>query len=64
MFYVYQLEYSQTDKEYIIFFCDNGKPAEYINKIRDNGYSARYYNFICKTNDIKNYVNMHDKITG
>ena len=53
MYYVYQLEYSQTDKEYIIFFCD-GRPGEYINKIRDGGCTARYYNFICKTDNINN----------
>ena len=54
MYYVYKLEYSQTDKEYIIFFCNNGKPNEYIQKIKDKGCSARYYNFICKTDTISN----------
>lgn len=63
MFYVYQFEYSLTDKEYIIFFCDNGKPAEVINKILDNGRSVKYY-FICKTEKIIGYQNSHLEVRG
>ena len=54
MFYVYELEYSQTDKEYILFYSHNEKPAEYIKQIKDKGCSARYFNFICKMRECAN----------
>ena len=61
MFYVYKIEWSQTEEEYIIFFCDNGKPSEYLNKHYKN---ARYKHYICVVDNIGAYINMHSKING
>lgn len=49
MYYVYKIDWSVTDSDYVIFRCDNGKPAEYLKKHHPN---ARYYNFICKSDKI------------
>jgi len=50
MYYVYQIEWSQTDKEYIIFFCADNNPAAYLKRYE----GVRYFHFICKTDTIKN----------
>lgn len=51
MYYVYYVEWSQTDKDTVIFWCPNMRPAEFL-KTKYPG--ARYYTFIAKSEKIHN----------
>ena len=45
MYYVYKIEWSQTDNEYVIFYSENCRPDSVL---KANWPNARYYTFICK----------------
>lgn len=52
MFYVYKIEWSVTDFDYVIFFDSRQKPAEYL---KAHYPKARYYHFVCSDVMIENY---------
>lgn len=45
MYYVYDVEWSQTDKDTVCFYCANGNPAQFL---KSKYPKARYYNLIRK----------------
>lgn len=46
MYYVYKIEWSQTDYDIVIIKCDNGKPATILKRRYPN---ALYYHLEYKT---------------
>jgi hypothetical protein len=51
MYYVYKIEWSQTDFDYCIIKCDNGKPAEILKRRYPN---AKYFHLETKTENFHN----------
>lgn len=51
MYYVYKIEWSQTDSEYVIFYCKDNKPDAYL---KQRYVGVRYFQFICKSDKILN----------
>lgn len=56
MFYVYKIEWSVTDSDYVVFFCNDNNPANYL---KTHYPKARYYHFVCSTDKIENYKSLY-----
>lgn len=50
MYYVYGIEWSVTDFDYVIIYSANDDPLSVLRRLYP---TARYYNFICKADKIE-----------